>query len=61
MTGTRLNKINLSVVLNEAELVALEDLRLRKQLPSQAETIRELIRCGLREEAFEACDIVGPR
>jgi hypothetical protein len=57
MTGTLLT-IDLSVVLDEAELDALEDLRLRKRLPSQAETLREVIRCGLREEAF---DIVGPR
>ena len=60
MTGTCL-MINLSVLLDEAELVALEELRLRRRLPSQAESIRELIRCGLREEAFEAFDIVGPR
>jgi hypothetical protein len=60
MTGTCL-MINLSVFLDEAELVALEELRLRRRLPDQAETIRELIRCGLREEAFEAFDIVGPR
>jgi hypothetical protein len=60
MTGTRL-MINLSVVLDEAELDALEDLRSRRRLPSQAETIRELIRCGLREEAFDAFDVVDPR
>jgi hypothetical protein len=53
--------INLSVDLDEAELDALEDLRLRKGLADQAETIVELIRCCLREEAFEAFDIVGPR
>ena len=53
--------IHLSVVLDETEAGALEDLRLRRMLPSQGETIRELIRCGLREEAFEAFDIVGPR
>jgi hypothetical protein len=60
MTGTYWT-INLSVVLDEAELNALEYLRSRRGLPSQADTIRELIRCGLREEAFEAFDIVGPR
>ena len=60
MMGT-CQTINLSVVLSEAELDALEGLRLRCRLPSQAETIRKLIRCGLREEAFEAFDIVGPR
>jgi hypothetical protein len=53
--------INVSVVLDEAEVDALEGLRLRRQLSNQAETITELIRCGLREEAFEAFDIVGPR
>jgi hypothetical protein len=53
--------IYLSVILDEAEVAALEDLRLRKQLSSQEETIRELIRCGLREEAFETFDIVGSR
>jgi hypothetical protein len=60
MMGTYLT-VNLSVVLDEAELNALEDLRLRKRLPSQAEAIRTVIRCGLREEAFESFDIVGPR
>jgi hypothetical protein len=53
--------INLSVVLDEAELDALEDLRLRRRLTSQTETIRELIRSGLREEALDAFDIIGPR
>ena len=57
MTGTGLT-INLSVVLDEAELDALEDLRLKKRLPSQEEAIREVIRSCLRDEAF---DIVGPR
>jgi metal-responsive CopG/Arc/MetJ family transcriptional regulator len=60
MTGTCLT-ISFSVILDEAELDALESLRLRRRLSSQAETIRELIRCGLREEAWEAFDIVGPR
>jgi len=53
--------IYLSLTLEEAELDALEDLRLRMRLPSQADAIREVIRCGLREEACEAFDIVGPR
>ncbi len=53
--------ISLSVSLDQAEVEALEVLRLRKGLRDQADTIRELIRCGLREEAFEAFDIVGPR
>jgi hypothetical protein len=60
MPGTCLT-INLPVALDEAELDALEALRLRRRLSSHAETLRELIRCGLREEAFEAFDIVGPR
>jgi metal-responsive CopG/Arc/MetJ family transcriptional regulator len=60
MTGTCLT-ITLSVVLDETELDALEGLRLRRRLSSQAETIRELIQCALREEAWEAFDIVGPR
>ena len=60
MTGTFLT-INLSVVLDEAELDALEGLRLKNGLSSHAETIEELIRCGLREGAFEAFDIIGPR
>jgi hypothetical protein len=60
MTGASLT-INLSVALNEAELDAVEGLRLRGHFSSQADTITALIRCGLREEAFEAFDIVGPR
>ena len=60
MTSTYL-AMNLSVILDEAELNALEDLRLRKSLPSQAEAIRTVIRSALREEAYESFDIVGPR
>lgn len=49
MPSTRLA---IDLVLDEAEANALESLRLKRRLPSQAETIAELVRCGLREEAW---------
>ena len=53
--------IYLSVNLDEAELNALEALRVRKRLSTQQEALREVIRSGLREEQIEEFDITCPR
>jgi hypothetical protein len=42
----------LQIMLSEAELVALDDWRFVKRMPSRASAIRELLRRGLQAEGF---------
>jgi hypothetical protein len=42
----------LQIMLSEAELVALDDWRFGKRMPSRASAIRELLRRGLQAEGF---------
>lgn len=44
--------VRLQVMLNAAELRAIENWRFAKHMPSRAAAIRELIRRGLQAEGF---------
>jgi hypothetical protein len=42
----------LQVMLNAEELVALDDFRFKKRMPSRAAAVRELLKRGLAAEGF---------
>jgi len=42
----------LQVMLSPEELVALDDFRFKKRMPSRAAAVRELLRRGLAAEGF---------
>ena len=44
----------LQIMLNRSELVAVDDFRFKRRMPSRAAAIRELLRRGLAAEGFEA-------
>jgi hypothetical protein len=46
----------LQIMLSEHELVALDDWRFLKRMPSRASAIRELLKRGLAAEGFTAAD-----
>ena len=47
----------LQIMLDDAELAALETWRFTKQMPSRAAAIRELLRRGLAAEGFEVAKV----
>ncbi|WP_119271647.1 hypothetical protein [Taklimakanibacter deserti] len=44
--------IRLQIMLDDAEVAAIEDWRFRKRMPSRASAVREIIRRGLAAEGF---------
>ena len=44
----------LQVMLSPDELVALDDFRYQRRMPSRAAAVRELLKRGLTAEGFEA-------
>jgi metal-responsive CopG/Arc/MetJ family transcriptional regulator len=46
----------LQIMLTEDELTALDDWRFKKQMPSRAAAVRELLRRGLASEGFLQAD-----
>ena len=44
----------LQIMLNGSELVAVDDFRFKKRMPSRASAVRELLRRGLGAEGFVA-------
>ena len=56
--GTLNRGERLQLMLTEGELVALDDWRFKKRMPSRAAAIRELLKRGLAAEGF---DIANPR
>lgn len=50
----------LQIMLDEAELKALDDFRYQNRMPSRAAAIRELLRRGLAGVGYSA-DITGAR
>ncbi len=46
----------LQIMLDGAELSALDDWRFAKRMPSRAAAVRELLRRGLTAEGFELAD-----
>jgi len=49
----------LQVMLDMAELTALDDFRFRNRLPSRAAAVREIMRRGLAAEGFKLGDNDG--
>ena len=48
----RLRAERLQIMLDEDELVALDDFRFKKRMPSRASAVRELLKRGLASEGF---------
>lgn len=46
----------LQIMLTPDELIALDDWRFLKQMPSRAAAVRELLRRGLAAEGFDLAD-----
>jgi hypothetical protein len=44
----------LQVMLNAEELVAVDDFRFKRRMPSRASAVRELLKRGLAAEGFAA-------
>lgn len=42
----------LQIMLNNEELVALDDFRFKRRMPSRASAVRELLKRGLAAEGF---------
>jgi hypothetical protein len=48
----RLRPERLQIMLNAEELVAVDDFRFKKRMPSRAAAVRELLKRGLAAEGF---------
>jgi hypothetical protein len=48
----RLRPQRLQIMLNSDELVAVDDFRFKKRMPSRAAAVRELLKRGLAAEGF---------
>jgi metal-responsive CopG/Arc/MetJ family transcriptional regulator len=48
----RLRAERLQIMLDEDELVAVDDFRFKKRMPSRASAVRELLKRGLAAEGF---------
>jgi metal-responsive CopG/Arc/MetJ family transcriptional regulator len=46
----------LQIMLTQEELTALDDWRFKRQMPSRAAAVRELLRRGLTGEGFETAE-----
>lgn len=46
----------LQIMLTQEELTALDDWRFRRQMPSRAAAVRELLRRGLATEGFDLAE-----
>lgn len=44
----------LQLMLTEGELIALDDWRFKKRMPSRAAAVRELLKRGLAAEGFDS-------
>jgi hypothetical protein len=52
MKENRMRDERLQIMLSPEELVAVEDFRFKKRMPSRAAAVRELLRRGLAAEGF---------
>lgn len=48
----RLRPERLQIMLNAEELVAVDDFRFKRRMPSRASAVRELLKRGLAAEGF---------
>jgi hypothetical protein len=52
MKENRVRDERLQIMLSPEELVAVDDFRFKKRMPSRAAAVRELLRRGLAAEGF---------
>jgi hypothetical protein len=52
MKDNRVRDERLQIMLSPEELVAVDDFRFKKRMPSRAAAVRELLRRGLAAEGF---------
>jgi len=52
MKENRMRDERLQIMLSPEELVAVDDFRFKKRMPSRAAAVRELLRRGLAGEGF---------
>ena len=52
MKENRMRDERLQIMLSPEELVAVDDFRFKKRMPSRAAAVRELLRRGLAAEGF---------
>jgi hypothetical protein len=52
--------VRLQIMLDNAELEAIETWRFQTRMPSRAAAVRELMRRGLAAEGFKVANIGGP-
>ena len=52
MQKKRMRDERLQIMLSPEELVAVDDFRFKKRMPSRAAAVRELLRRGLAAEGF---------
>ena len=50
--ATRVRAERLQIMLDAEELVAVDDFRFKKRMPSRASAVRELLKRGLAAEGF---------
>ena len=56
MSETRFRGERLQIMLTPDELLAVDDFRYKRRMPSRAATIRELLKRGLAAEGFVAAE-----
>ena len=57
MQKSRLRDERLQIMLSPEELVAVDDFRFKKRMPSRAAAVRELLRRGLAAEGFSVASV----
>jgi hypothetical protein len=53
----RLRAERLQIMLDAQELVAVDDFRFKKRMPSRASAVRELLKRGLAAEGFASATV----
>jgi hypothetical protein len=57
MQKMRLRDERLQIMLSPEELVAVDDFRFKRRMPSRAAAVRELLRRGLAAEGFDLASV----
>jgi hypothetical protein len=56
MSGKVARAERLQIMLNQAEVAALDDWRFSRRMPSRAAAIREILRRGLAADGFDLAE-----
>lgn len=56
MNDSQARAERLQIMLTQEELTALDDWRFKRQMPSRAAAVRELLRRGLTAEGFDLAE-----